>query len=221
MAEGRATASATLGFTAADFRVFHVQGFSARMQQIYERIRPKLVRLGAELAPDLARKLHGEFFPHVAKHMRRSVNPPEETWAAWGPSPDGYTGHGYLALCISAAGIHARAVVKPQADNRSQMACALGAKTADLERAFGATRIERYDRWDSRRLPEPIPANREFFAWLARALIKKTGTIDVGFGWPVGESLRLDRAELIDAFGELEPLYRILRSAGSDPAHPL
>jgi len=198
-----------------------VPGFSARMQQIYERIRPKLVRLGDELAPELARRLNGDFFPHVARHMRRSVNPPDETWAAWGPSPDGYKRHPHLVLCVSAAGIHARAVVKPEADRRPQMACALGAKAADLERAFGATRIQRYDGWDWRRLPEPTRADREFFASLAASLMKKTGTIDVGFGWPAADALRLDRAELIDAFGELGPLYGILRSAGADPAHPL
>src|SRR5271170_1601702 len=97
----KVTAVATLGFTAVDFGVFKVEGFNERMQQIYEHVRPKLVRLGDELAPELARRLHMEFFPHVAKHARRTVNPPPETWAAFGPSPKGYKRYGYLALCIS------------------------------------------------------------------------------------------------------------------------
>ncbi|HXW83594.1 MAG TPA: DUF1054 family protein, partial [Candidatus Binataceae bacterium] len=80
---------ARLGFTRDHFQVFAIEGFSDRMQQIAEHIKPRLTRLGNELAPELARKLHLEFFPHVAKHMRRSVNPPPETWAAWGPSPKG------------------------------------------------------------------------------------------------------------------------------------
>jgi len=91
---------AGLGFTPTDFEVFKVPGFSARMQEIYARVRPRLVKLGGELAPELASKLQLEFFPHVAKHVRRSVNPPPETWAAFGPSPRGYKRYGYLALCI-------------------------------------------------------------------------------------------------------------------------
>ena len=77
---------ATLGFNRADFQVFEVEGFNERMAQLYATVRPKLLRLGDDLAPQLARKLHLEFFPHVAKHARRTVNPPPETWCAFGPS---------------------------------------------------------------------------------------------------------------------------------------
>jgi hypothetical protein len=47
---------------------------------------------------------------------------------------------------------------------------------------------------------------------LGKSLRKRTGGIDVGFGWTPAEALYLDRAEVLDAFRELEPLYRILRS---------
>ncbi|MGA2411244.1 MAG: DUF1054 family protein [Candidatus Binataceae bacterium] len=47
----------TLGFTPVDFDVFKAEGFSQRMQQIYQHVRPKLIRLGDELAPELARRL--------------------------------------------------------------------------------------------------------------------------------------------------------------------
>ncbi|HUO05221.1 MAG TPA: DUF1054 family protein [Candidatus Binataceae bacterium] len=203
---------ATLGFSRRDFEVFSIEGFGPRMQEIFKFVRPRLVRLGDELALELSRKLHMEFFPHVAKHQRRTVNPPAETWAAWGPSPKGYKRYAYLALCISSAGVHARAIVKSEADRRSEMARLVAAKSGELERAFRGTKIEHYERWDFQQLPEPAPAGRDFFAALSGSLAKKTGGIDVGFGWPVREALRLDRAEVLDAFRELEPLYRILRS---------
>jgi uncharacterized protein YktB (UPF0637 family) len=203
---------ASLGFTQNDFRIFEIEGFSARMEQIAARVRPRLTRLGAELAPELGRKLHMEFFPHVAKHMRRTVNPPAETWAAWGPSPKGYKRYGYLALCISKLGIHARAVVKSDADNRPEIAQRIAAKSAALAKSLHGTKIARYDRWDFAELPEAQPASEELFTAMSEALKKKTGGIDLGFGWPVREALRIDRGEVIDAFGELEPIYRILRS---------
>ncbi len=202
----------TLGFKPVDFEVFKVEGFNERMQQIYAHARPKLVRLGDELAPELARKLHMEFFPHVARHARRTVNPPPETWAAFGPSPKGYKRYGYLALCISGAGLHARAVVKSEADKRPEMARSLKTKAAQLVKSFKGAPLARYDKWDFETIPAPEPDASEMFSSLSDALNKKSGGIDVGFGWNLRESLRLDRAELLDAFRELEPLYRVLRS---------
>jgi uncharacterized protein YktB (UPF0637 family) len=182
------------------------------MQEIYARVRPKLVRLGDELAPELARKLHLEFFPHVARHARRTVNPPPETWAAFGPSPRGYKRYGYLALCISGAGLHARMVVKSEADRRPEMARGLKSNSAQLAKSLRGTKVARYEKWNFNSLPAEIPADDELFAALAEGLGKKTGGIDLGFGWSVRDALRLDRAELLDAYRELEPVYRIVRA---------
>ncbi len=208
---------ATLGFSRADFEVFSIDSFSARMEKIYERIRPRLVRLGGELAPELSRRLQMEFFPHLAKHPRptanrRAINLPAESWTAWGPSANGYKGYGYLALCISGAGIHARAIVRTEADGRAEMGRMLKSKSSALEKSFRGTRIQRYEKWDCINIPRPVPANAELFVALGTALESKSGAIDVGFGWPWREAIRLDVNEVLDAFGELGPLYGVLRS---------
>jgi uncharacterized protein YktB (UPF0637 family) len=201
---------ARLGFSRGDFEVFSIEGFSARLEKIYERIRPRLMRLGAELTPELSRKLQMEFFPHVAKHARRTGDPPAETWMAWGPSAKGYVGHPYLALCISGAGVHARAIVTAEAENRVEMGRALKASASALEKSFRGNKIQRYEKWDFVRLPKPVRADAELFASLGAALEKKNGTIDVGFGWTWREAMGLDVNEVIDAFGELGPLYEVL-----------
>lgn len=205
---------ATLGFTPTDFEVFRIEGFGARMEKIYEHVRPKLTRLGNELAPELSHKLKLKLFPHVAKHMRRTTNPPAETWVAFGPSPRGYKRYGYLALCISGAGLHARAVVKADAGDRREMAERLTAHSGRLVEEFAGTKIARYEKWDFWRMPVAAPAARELFADLSENLCKKTGSIDLGFGWTVGEALRLERGEMIEALRELEPLYRVFCGAG-------
>lgn len=202
----------TLGFKPRDFEVFAVDGFSARMELIYRHVRPRLLKLGDELAPELSRKQHMEFFPHVAKHSRRTINPPPETWAAFGPSSKGYKRYGYLALCISRAGLHARAVVKTEADHRPEIGKKLRAKATELAKSLRGTKIARYDKWNFTHLPASGPADEAFFASLADNLDKKSGVVDVGFGWRVEDSVHLDREELLDAMRELEPLYRILRS---------
>jgi uncharacterized protein YktB (UPF0637 family) len=187
-----------IGFTPTDFEVFAVDGFNERMQAIYAHVRPKLIKLGDELAPMLARKMHMEFFP--------------QTWAAFGPSPKGYKRYGYLALCISGAGLHARAVVKAEADKRAEMALSLKSRAAHLAKEFRGTKIARYDKWDFHQLPAPQPADEELFTSLAEGLGKKTGGLDIGFGWNVKQSLKLERDELIEAFQELGPIYRLLRA---------
>jgi uncharacterized protein YktB (UPF0637 family) len=201
---------ATLGFSRGDFEVFSIEGFSARLEKIYERIRPRLTRLGAELAPELSRKLRREFFPHVAKHMRRNANPPAETWTAWGPSAGGYMRYPYLALCISGAGIHARAVVKAEAEHRTEMGRLLRASASALEKSFRGNKIQRYEKWDCIKLPKRVRADAELFDALGAALEKKNGAIDVGFGWTWRDAIGLDVNEVLDAFGELGPLYEVL-----------
>ena len=202
----------SLRFSRADFEVFSIEGFSARMEKIHELIRPRLIRLGSELAPELSHKFELEFFPHIAKHMRATASPPAETWIAWGPSPTGYKRYGYLALCVSGTGIHARAVVKAEVPRRVEIGQMLKKNARALEKSFRGNRIQRYEKWDGINWPKRVTADAELFIALGAALEKKTGTLDVGFGWGLRDAARLDRNELLDAFGELEPLYRVLRA---------
>jgi uncharacterized protein YktB (UPF0637 family) len=196
---------ATLGFLRRDFGVFAIEDVDARLAKIDDLIRPRLTRLGTEMASELSGRLRMEFFPHVA---RQTVN--HETWAAFGPSPKGYKRYGYLALCISGVGVHARTVVKFTADKRDDIGRAIRSISAGLERSFRGTRIQNYDGWEGRTLPHSIEPSRAFFDRLGDSLAEKSGGIDVGFGWPVHDALRIDRAEILDAFSELAPLYRAI-----------
>ncbi|MGF9698890.1 YktB family protein [Paenibacillus sp. MABNR03] len=78
------------GFDSTDFDVFQVPGLEPRMEMLIERVRPKLEELGTELTPFLTELSGEEMFVHVAKHARRTVNPPKDTWVAWAASKRGY-----------------------------------------------------------------------------------------------------------------------------------
>src|SRR3989442_2372807 len=88
-------------FTASDFEVFTVSGFQPRMEAIRSRIRPRLETLGRSLLPDVARATSGEAFAHVAKHARRTVNPADDTWVAFGPDRRGYKKHCHFKVAVS------------------------------------------------------------------------------------------------------------------------
>jgi len=78
------------GFAAADFEAMAVPGLEGRMEAIVRHVRPKLHALGEALAPAVAALTGEDAYAHVAKHARRSVNPPDDTWVAWSPSARGY-----------------------------------------------------------------------------------------------------------------------------------
>lgn len=81
----------TEGFwTEEDFGVFDTQGLEARMTALQERIQPKFAFLGERYAPILSAWGKGEFHPHIAKHARRTVNPPKDSWVAFAPAKRGY-----------------------------------------------------------------------------------------------------------------------------------
>ncbi|AMA72542.1 MULTISPECIES: YktB family protein [Aneurinibacillus] len=77
-------------FTEQDFAVFAVPGLDARMKALRATIRPKLEELGKEIALFLSAETKDEMFYHVAKHARRTVHPPNDTWVAWAANKRGY-----------------------------------------------------------------------------------------------------------------------------------
>ncbi|SDB96025.1 Uncharacterized protein YktB, UPF0637 family [Melghirimyces thermohalophilus] len=78
------------GFNSSDFEVFALEGLEPRMEALKENIRPKLQQIGETIAPDLSKLTGEEMFVHVAKHARRTVHPPDETWVAWSGHKRGY-----------------------------------------------------------------------------------------------------------------------------------
>ncbi|WP_377864594.1 YktB family protein [Bacillus sp. R86525] len=77
-------------FTSTDFEVFTVDGLEERMSAIKTNIHPKLEALGEQFAEYLSKQTDENFFYHVAKHARRKVNPPNDTWVAFSTNKRGY-----------------------------------------------------------------------------------------------------------------------------------
>ena len=78
------------GFEQTDFNVFSIDGLDERMDALKKNIRPKLTTLGEEIAPYLSEKTNLDIHFHVAKHARRKVNPPDDTWVAFANNKRGY-----------------------------------------------------------------------------------------------------------------------------------
>lgn len=77
-------------WTNNDFNVFSIEGLEHRMNALQTKIQPKFEVIGEHLSTYLSSRGTGEFYPHVAKHARRTVNPPNDSWVAFAPAKRGY-----------------------------------------------------------------------------------------------------------------------------------
>lgn len=110
------------GFTPDDFDVFAVPGLEARMSVLIERIRPKLNELGDLLAPVLTELCEEPMFAHVAKHARRKINPPVDTWVAFAPSKRGYKAHPHFQIGLFGSHLFVQFAIIYESDKKSVFA---------------------------------------------------------------------------------------------------
>ena len=77
-------------WTSDDFQVFQIEGLDERMEALTTIVRPKFNALGEYFTAYFSTQTGDEFFAHVAKHARRTVNPPKDSWVAFAPYKRGY-----------------------------------------------------------------------------------------------------------------------------------
>ncbi|WP_456275644.1 YktB family protein [Bacillus sp. AK128] len=86
------------GFQQEDFQTFSIEGLDERMEAIKENIQPKFREIGAILTNDLSAFIGNEMYLHIAKHARRTVNPPKDTWLAIAHDKRGYKKHPHFQV---------------------------------------------------------------------------------------------------------------------------
>ncbi|MFD2670255.1 YktB family protein [Marinicrinis sediminis] len=86
------------GFAPIDFDTFHIEGLEQRMEAIQSRIQPKFQAIGEALVDDLSVLTGQEMHVHIAKHARRTVNPPKDTWMAFCHNKRGYKQHPHFQV---------------------------------------------------------------------------------------------------------------------------
>jgi uncharacterized protein YktB (UPF0637 family) len=113
------------GFVAADFEVFEVPGLEARMEALKLQLRPKLEALGGYFAECLSNSLGRPVYPHVARHARRTVNPPNDSWVALGLDKRGYKKYPHFQIGLWQTHMFATFGLIYESPQRMQVAQAL------------------------------------------------------------------------------------------------
>lgn len=88
------------GFKKRDFDTFSIEGLEERMEAIQSRIQPKFQQIGSELTDFLSAHLGNEVYLHIARHARRTVNPPQDTWLAIADNKRGYKKHPHFQVGV-------------------------------------------------------------------------------------------------------------------------
>ncbi|TYP77901.1 uncharacterized protein YktB (UPF0637 family) [Paenibacillus methanolicus] len=110
------------GFNQDDFDVFAVPGLEARMSLLIERIRPKLFELGDRLAPALTELCGETIYAHVAKHARRTINPPNDTWVAYAPNKRGYKAFPHFQIGLFGSHVFVQFAIIYESDKKTVFA---------------------------------------------------------------------------------------------------
>jgi len=203
-------------FGAADFKVFEVNGFAPRMSGIRARIRPKLETMGQRLLPEVSRAIGAEAFAHVAKHARRTVNPPGDTWVAFAADRRGYKKHCHFKVAISRNAVRFLFEVGPEHADKRRWASAWKKNAPKLgpvlRRVQGLAWFKNeHDEEPAARLSD---LGQDQLGELADELMRtRDGQLVVGRCVPSSEAAHWTEAQYreaaLETFRALAPLYRL------------
>jgi uncharacterized protein YktB (UPF0637 family) len=202
------------GFIDTDYDVFEIPGFAERMAAIRAQIRPKLVEIGAEIVEGLRPEFGPEFYAHVASHMRRRVNPPPDTWVAFGPSKKGYKAYPHLSVGVGYDGPYVEFIVMEESDHKALLSENLqrNAKAvAGLLNGLEGMSVHLDHHARDGGLPSAT-ITPEALCGVANEVIRLKGNeFMVACPLPRSDPRAQGRALIptaLDAFRKLEPLYR-------------
>lgn len=85
-------------FSQKDFQVFQDDTLTGRLDLIKEKIDPSFQKIGDELLSALEKEYQEQFYMKIAKHQRRTKNPPPDTWLAISQDKRGYKKNPHVEL---------------------------------------------------------------------------------------------------------------------------
>jgi uncharacterized protein YktB (UPF0637 family) len=204
------------GFTGKDFQIFAIPGFPGRMAAIRGQIQPKLFALAEEIGPKLTKAAGSDVFSHVAKHMRRTVNPPEDTWVAFGPAKRGYKKGQHFKIAISRRSVRFLFEIGPEYADKSGWMWAWerggGRLAGQLRKGPGLGWYKNEHDEEPTALVKDL-SSQEIGRLSGELTRRKDGQLVFGRRMDEAEVLRLKPSEFMRAalstFGALAPLYRL------------
>lgn len=200
-------------FTPTDFDVFQVPGLEPRMSALIEHVRPKLEELGNLLAPRLTELCGHEMIPHVAKHARRTVHPPNDTWVAWANSKRGYKALPHFQLGMWSTHVFLQFAVIYESPNKAVFGEHLLRDLDDVRQTIPGTFFWSGDHMQPDVTLQQTMSDDDFRAFADRLMHVKKAEALCGLKIDRNDPLLRDGDKLLqtaeETFAQLLPLYRM------------
>lgn len=201
------------GFNEQDFEVFSVPGLEGRMEALIERVRPKLEALGAELAPFVSALVGEEMHVHVAKHARRKVNPPIDTWVAWAANKRGYKALPHFEVGLFGTHLFVIFAIIYESPNKGVFAANLERHLNKTTKALPDSFYWSMDHMNPQGTPHQDMSKEDFTSMIHKLKQVKKSEVMCGLRIPREDAVKLSGDELIGTiqktFETLLPMYRL------------
>ena len=196
-----------------DFEVFQIEGLEHRMQALVEKVRPKFEAFGQTYATYFSGKTGDEFYQHVAKHARRSVNPPKDSWVAFAPYKRGYKAIPHFQIGLWGTHVFIILAVIYEAPDKVQIAERL-LKKKSVFKKLPQDFILSGDHMSPEALPIKTAHKEQLPILLTRLRDVKKAEFLVGRHLPREEAVKMSAEEFdkfaVETFEALLPVYNIM-----------
>ncbi len=201
------------GFTNEDFDVFKINGLDDRMEALKSTIRPKLEELGRHFAPTLSGLSGDEMFPHVAKHARRTKNPPNDTWVAFASNARGYKMLPHFQIGLWETHVFIWFAVIYEAPNKQEIGKAFEDSLEKLYNEIPKDYVWSGDHTKPSAIPHNLLSKEELKSMFVRLQTVKKAEILCGFHISREEAVSMPADQFIEkadsVFRNLLPLYKM------------
>ncbi|EKN65539.1 hypothetical protein BABA_19666 [Neobacillus bataviensis LMG 21833] len=204
------------GFTNEDFDVFLIDGLEARMDALKSTIRPKLECLGEHFAPSLSCLTGDEMFVHVAKHARRTINPPKDTWVAFANNPRGYKMLPHFQIGLWHTHLFIWFAVIYEAPHKEDMGARFTKKAAKIFKEIPKDFVWSLDHMKPDTIKHSKLSKADLLTNFARLQNVKKAELLCGYTIDRDQTIQLGSEGLLqqieDVFKNVAPLYKIAQN---------
>lgn len=197
-------------WTTEDFHVFRINGLDERMGALSQIVRPKFQTLGEVFSAYFSANTGEEFFPHIAKHARRTVNPPKDSWVAFAPYKRGYKSLPHFQIGLWESHLFIVLAIIYEAPQKREMAERLLAHQDDFDK-LSEDFVISGDHMSPSAVPLREARDEQLKQLLERLRDVKKGEFLVGRHIPAEEAIKLSSDEFMqlaeETFDNLLPIY--------------
>lgn len=201
------------GFDEKDFEVFEIPGLDNRMEALKERIRPKFQQLGEGVSEYLTMMLEREMFPHVARHARRTVNPPNDSWVAFCHDKRGYKKHPHFQIGLWETHVFITFGLIYESPQRQHYASQLQTHADEVTALIPSNYVWIPNHMDPNAFSAAAVDAKKLDELATRLATVRQGELLVGRNIPKADVLAMSPQDFIDAvtvcFETVKPLFRM------------